>query len=85
MLMKIYLLSYRPPALDIQAELRQYRQKGRRRLLRQQRLLQARTMSWLESTGPEEFRDSEQLTRTIQEYVDMDTPESSGEIDNEEY
>ncbi|PSN49428.1 hypothetical protein C0J52_06593 [Blattella germanica] len=74
-----------PPEFDLQGELRKHRSKDRKRLLRQQQLLQARVAPWLESTGPAEFQDSEQLKRTINEYADWDTQDSSGELDTEDY
>lgn len=77
--------SFSPPAFDLQAELRQHRSKYRKRLERQQRLLEGHVAPWLESTGPAEFRDSEQPKRTSQEYVDWDEEDASGDADSDEF
>ncbi|PNF33834.1 hypothetical protein B7P43_G08597 [Cryptotermes secundus] len=74
-----------PPAFDLQAELRQHRSKYRKRLERQQRLLEGHVAPWLESTGPAEFRDSEQPKKTLQEYMDWDEEDTSGDADSDEF
>jgi hypothetical protein len=79
------LLFFRPPAFDLQAELRKHRFKDRKRLERQQQLLEGRAAPWLQSTGPAEFRDSDHLKRTLQEYADWDLQDASGDLDSDEY
>jgi hypothetical protein len=64
--------------------LRQHRSKYRKRLERQQRLLEGHVAPWLESADPAEFRDSEPK-KTLQEYVDWDAEDASGDVDSDEY
>jgi hypothetical protein len=80
-----FLFFFSPPPFDLQAELRQHRSKDRKRLGRQQRLLEGHMAPWLESTGPAEFRDSEQLKKTLQEYADWDLQDASGDLESDEY
>jgi hypothetical protein len=40
---------------------------------------------WLESTGPAEFRDSEQLKKTLQEFADWDMLDASGDLETDDY
>lgn len=39
----------------------------------------------MQSTGPAEFHDSDQLKRTLQEYADWDLQDASGDVDSDEY
>jgi len=77
--------SIRPPAFDLQAELRKHRSKDRIRLERQQQLLEGHVAPSLQSTGPAEFHDSDKLKRTLQEYADWDLQDASGDLDSDEY
>jgi hypothetical protein len=65
--------------------LRQHRTKDHKRLERQKQLLEGHVAPWLESTGPAEFHDSEQLKKTLQEFVDWDTQDASGDLESDEY
>ncbi|KDR15147.1 collagen and calcium-binding EGF domain-containing protein 1-like [Zootermopsis nevadensis] len=74
-----------PPPFDLQAQLRQHRSKDRKRLERQQRLLEGHVAPWLERTSPAEFRDSEHLKETLQEFADWDMQDASGDLESDEY